>query len=1043
MTDARLNLELFNRRIGDWEREVDSVAASGVARALRRPQRQPSGTSPGDRRRIDQFLQRFEEMAALSGRFSPDDVFEEDDPEEFRQTVLSMALPRHTVETREGTLRWFLLPQARRAVVNRLAQADLLATRLGEPLPETDLYGRMLREVLRKPTAIALKSQSREELRALKGVLDDLQGVSVPLPDGNEIRRWVKADAFLGDYQVIVDGFVGRTKELRQLNDFLEKPPEPGAWPNWQSLVVTGVGGAGKSALLARLASELVHRGRASVVVLDFDRPGISAADTTWLQSEIARQLGDQYPEFDQPLRAARRGAYGVQARTSRTVQSDLEKVSFDRSSDDLMYQVRQLLQAKSGRPFLLILDTLEEIASSEAHYLLKWLDFLAEIFQPMPLKVVFSGRLFDETLDLFKARALAGGLTLDELPWQSARALLTKQGISRVLANKIVRSRLLPKRPLELRLLARLAEDGGFSVEELENKLSGKSNVSVEAARAIIYQRVLSRLGRGLVQKLASPGLVLRYLTPELVQRVLVPALDLPIVGAREAEETLQELAAHTWLVTSGADGKLWHRKELRRSMLRLIVATEEETARRISTEAARFFEEGGEEERAEAVYHRLLMMRRREDGEEFDLAELANANRYIRSDWEDLPAPAAALLRFATTKTAATDVVLLPDRYFYQACHSTGRRLARAGEWGQALKLLERKPLVACELESWEADTLFATAEWDRLPPSRFLSPSGAETPRFLERFANALYPCELVEPSLTADVDVEGWLGYGAGREDLRSSSADLGSSLCRLGVSLVLLNERRPLSPQARRNLGTILRLVEALENKPRSALVEHRLSLLRLLSDAPRVDSWRVGPSTLMLRLTSIEAMLGRSGLRVLRDLETAVDQLCQATRPLTAKAALSAVDALYKDEQWQTAQIRLGSEAEPHLLAMLRGPDVDYRDPVRFAILAEFTSSDDYERVAAIFRECVEFPVADLKPEPFIRAMEHDAEHALAFHVELVDRCWNLGRCLDLLRRERPESSRLERIWTEWRRWDRAIGALLQSHFPEFPAERV
>src|SRR5690606_37287132 len=86
-------------------------------------------------------------------------------------------------------------------------------------------------------------------------------------------------------------------------------------------------------------------------------------------------------------------------------------------------------------------------------------------------LKVIFSGRPFDADLLKLKPEELR----IDELPNAAARQLLVRQGLTPALAHQIVNSRLLPRRPLELKLLAKaVAGDSDFSVQDLEDELLG-----------------------------------------------------------------------------------------------------------------------------------------------------------------------------------------------------------------------------------------------------------------------------------------------------------------------------------------------------------------------------------------------------------------------------------------------------------------------------------------------------------------------------------------------------------------------------------------
>ena len=76
--------------------------------------------------------------------------------------------------------------------------------------------------------------------------------------------------------------------------------------PGRRLLLLSGLGGSGQIYVTGEVRARKCKTGVATVVVLDFDRPGIDGRDTLWLEMEMARQMGAQYPEYDQILRQAR-----------------------------------------------------------------------------------------------------------------------------------------------------------------------------------------------------------------------------------------------------------------------------------------------------------------------------------------------------------------------------------------------------------------------------------------------------------------------------------------------------------------------------------------------------------------------------------------------------------------------------------------------------------------------------------------------------------------------------------------------------------------
>lgn len=68
----------------------------------------------------ESLLRDAEELAAVSGRFDPRDLFDEAVEEETLQTALSRLAPQSVIEPFEGAVRWLLTKDTRTAILNRL-----------------------------------------------------------------------------------------------------------------------------------------------------------------------------------------------------------------------------------------------------------------------------------------------------------------------------------------------------------------------------------------------------------------------------------------------------------------------------------------------------------------------------------------------------------------------------------------------------------------------------------------------------------------------------------------------------------------------------------------------------------------------------------------------------------------------------------------------------------------------------------------------------------------------------------------------------------
>src|SRR5262245_49566682 len=377
---------------------------------LARPAR--DGSAPDDHEpAVSARVKQFDVVAAVTGRFVPATLVAGIDSDDMRREVLCRAADRYTVEPSAEGVRWVQSPAVRRDILKGLRPADLGQLLHGD-LPRTDKYGNLLREVLRDGDGVSL-DRPVPDLIALKGVVDELAGTGLPAPASDDVRRRIEANAFEREYLPADTHFVGRTAELQTLHEFLTDPKDPNAYPQWAGLILTGLGGAGKSSLLTHFMHDVYQKKLATLVVLDFDRPGIDPGDRAWLNSEAARQVALQLPEARSELRARRHQARQtvVQAASQR---SDLESAAFDRSTDDLLDAIRQALEKAgvAGRPFFLVLDTLEQVAEdAKREALREWLNSVGSFLWQTPVKVVLSGRLYDSSLAAFR-RWVAGDAT-------------------------------------------------------------------------------------------------------------------------------------------------------------------------------------------------------------------------------------------------------------------------------------------------------------------------------------------------------------------------------------------------------------------------------------------------------------------------------------------------------------------------------------------------------------------------------------------------------------------------------------------------------
>ena len=1033
--------------------EGQDILARGEAVSLALPD--PQAAPPETETQLDQTLASTQELAAVSGRVDPNELTEEI-PDEIRPAVLNRLAPQCTIETHQGKVQWLLSKSVRSTALRRLIETERLQRLLNSPLPDTDTFGEMLRALLRYGDTLKLEELDRDELLALTAAMEATEDSGLPKPAAIEVRRRLGSPKFLSEYDVLLErGFVGRRQELDALNKFLSDPAgstQPGSWSN---LVLTGIGGSGKSTLLAKFARDVFKENRATVAILDFDRPGIDAHDFYWMEQEISRQVGHQYPEQNEFLRSRRfeerrhRSEYVDSVR-----QASADVTEEERSSRSIMSDVAFALTSAdaNNRPFLLVLDTYEQIEEQDLSVkVFDWLYDIATYLQQTPLKVIFSGRLYDSSLNLLKQQSQSTVIDVAELDPADAQQLLLQNGIPAPTAERLVQSEVLPLRPLELTLLARVTIDLDKTIDELEVELKEGGKSAKELFAGLVYRRVLRRLQDSIAERLAYPGLVLRYVTVDLIRNVLGPALNLPTFDEASATKAFAVLASCNWLVSREQD-EVWHRRDLRRSTLKAMMAAEQDNARKISQKAIEYFQKKTDpRSQAEAVYHRLLWMENPEQGNAFQLAELKRANDYIKANVGDLPPAAATLLKFAVEgKVPSTEYDCLPKAYLDYGYGTAGTDLVTHRLFGKALRLFERQragsPIPdSSSLSDWEVDTLFATASWERLKfPERDKQLSKQPNLKWIGRL---LYPLQLIAPERAAEYPLADL--FAAATQDEESLYVALrgaeGQEMLRRLVISMIYAAGQPQTPLD----FSVYRISQYRSNadrQPFPPVTERRIALLQCVVMG--------GPTDLSFSINNLQ--LNRNWITQFREYfsrnigaATNPDELLGLAQDLTGalsqpphkdatvRAVLANVDSLSKEEgikRGTTLQLDPNNTSAEEAWVYLRGPSPEFRDPCRFALLEAFPNRASLRTLGELFAKIIALDTPDLQPDTFAEIIAANPEQALAPYVEFVDRVWALGDLMSLANKK-ASSPKLERVSTAFDSWNEAVAATINRGF--------
>jgi hypothetical protein len=405
---------------------------------------------------------------------------------------------------------------------------------------------------------------SEDELGWLIQAARWFEAVTSELPKPGEIARKLERRRVRSRLERIAGPeFQGREKDL----DVLRKWYRCGRGP----IVLTGIGGIGKSALVARFASELPCE--TLLLWLDFDRPDLAPDDAVSVLAALADQA---------------------------TVQLDgLEKPQFDESNwlDEARRLGTRLAQALTTvHPTLLVLDSFEAAQYAERYQEL-W-PVLEQLCLGLPnLRVCVTGRAAVPGLKLCgkaaESRHLKGLGSDDVRAWLHAKGVVDPPVVDHVV--EIARGI-----PLVLRLAFRLLETGG-KIADLPRDLPE------HLITGYLYERILDRVQNPEFKPLATVLLVLRRVSIDMVWPILGGLVPFP---PGEPSTWFAELSREMGLVSGG--NVLVPRAEVRSATLWLLERDLPDLVRTVDQRAAAWYAaEGAEapEDSAELVYHRLRL--------------------------------------------------------------------------------------------------------------------------------------------------------------------------------------------------------------------------------------------------------------------------------------------------------------------------------------------------------------------------------------------------------------------------------------------------
>lgn len=510
--------------------------------------------------RLDSVLLR----AAVLWNFAPDSF-----PPELRDVLRTMVIDPEDEQV------WILRPDERQRLLKSAGSLEALRKARGdEPSDEEDQQ--VIDTILRGPP-YKLEDIDVDALPYWLQAIRWFAGVAPSLPTAIEVNRLLEQRRVRSRlHEITGPKFQGRTRQLATLHKWYEsKQSGP--------MVISGIGGIGKSALVARFALELPEE--TAIFWLDFDRADIASDDAASMLRLLCAQAEVQIAGFSAPT---------------------FEPAAWESAAAAFAGTLTSAIPGNA--PALLVLDSFE-VAQYLEKYQEVWSLLEVLLAQKSNLRVLISGR--SPVANLTLAGRTAASLVLTGLSSAHSEAWLREAGITdEALLSRLVK--ITRGIPLVLKLAVRWVEAGG-TLQELTEDFS-KAVVA-----GFLYRRILDRVIDSALKPVARGALVLRRLTAQIIAEVLGDAIP----PALDAKEVFARLGRELALVSPGdsaqgaalllaEDGVLRLRPEVRTATLRLLEQDDADYVRLINERAAAWYAKQDSNEitnAAELVYHRLRL--------------------------------------------------------------------------------------------------------------------------------------------------------------------------------------------------------------------------------------------------------------------------------------------------------------------------------------------------------------------------------------------------------------------------------------------------
>ncbi len=632
----------------------------------------------------------FRRACAVLASFDPGTLCQADGSGPAGVEALTRLLPDCGVEeSSTGHARWHLKPAARRSALMGFVTRDevrsaLKANESALKANERDDYNSIQAVINRvvEERPLELDKLGPDELSAAVQVVQWFSGVPssdpFPLPTVEEVQRRLEHGRLVAPLRRLVgEHFRGRVADLAAFQAYVADPKAGVVFALW------GVGGMGKSSLLAKSMLEQFDNlspSRPLCAYLDFDRPSLLPEEPATLLLDAMSQLraqDDRLASGLEPEQSRLREGLVAHLRSSRDVRGSYLETPM---GAELLDRICQFVRNVAGvdRPVLFALDTFEEVQYRSKLFTDQLRDFFSQLRKRLPAsRAILAGR------SKLERQSEKDQRKLEALDREAAVGCLQALGVEPNVASFLFEQ--VGGNPLNLRLAAEVVRrEKGAKAESFDFRGAEFAGHLRDALiQGHLVRRILEHTHDEDVRRLASPGLVLRKIDPELIWKVLSGVCGVKVKSLERAREIYSLLEKETALVEIGdTPGELRYRPDVRREVLRLLVAESGEQVEKIHRKAVMFYSKRkGERALAEEIYHRLALGQGRDT---LDRRWDNKIKRYLGEAIEELPTNSRAYL--------ASKLGLE-----FSATHAATISLSESASIWEGLDLFEKERLTA----------------------------------------------------------------------------------------------------------------------------------------------------------------------------------------------------------------------------------------------------------------------------------------------------------------------------------------------------------